>query len=220
MAKSKSRTATARSVLQAAPISRREANKAERRRNILNAATLLFEAKGFQKTTMDVIAEKAGVGVATVYKYFQSKEGILYEISQPQLEAAFAEGEKIIADPPEDPAQAISMLISCYTRIQHNWQDRNILRAVSVPGMMANSGLIDEIINQADARAEQQIRDLLRVLQLRGRISKSANVTNMATIIFAVFNHEYLVYVTHDDVSARNIFAKLNRLMKTLFEPW
>lgn len=41
---------------------------------ILDCATKVFAEVGFQKTEMQVIAEKAGVGKGTVYRYFGSKE--------------------------------------------------------------------------------------------------------------------------------------------------
>ena len=43
---------------------------------MLDAARQLFIEHGYAKTTMDEIAEKAEFGVATVYTYFKSKEGV------------------------------------------------------------------------------------------------------------------------------------------------
>ena len=41
---------------------------------ILKAATALFLQDGFEKTSMDAIALKAGVTKQTVYSHYQSKE--------------------------------------------------------------------------------------------------------------------------------------------------
>ncbi|MEJ2694847.1 MAG: TetR/AcrR family transcriptional regulator, partial [Candidatus Thiodiazotropha sp.] len=41
---------------------------------ILNAATKLFLAKGFQGTSMDAVAREAGVSKQTVYSHFANKE--------------------------------------------------------------------------------------------------------------------------------------------------
>jgi AcrR family transcriptional regulator len=46
---------------------------------ILEAARKLFARKGFQNTTMDEIAEAAGVAKGTVYLYFQSKRDVYLE---------------------------------------------------------------------------------------------------------------------------------------------
>ncbi len=49
----------------------------QRRREILKAATELFRALGYDVTTVQGIAAKAGVAAGTVYLYFPSKEAIL-----------------------------------------------------------------------------------------------------------------------------------------------
>ena len=49
----------------------------ERRREILEAATELFARLGYDATTVQAIAARAGVAAGTVYLYFPSKEAIL-----------------------------------------------------------------------------------------------------------------------------------------------
>lgn len=49
----------------------------QRRREILDAATDLFAGRGYDVTTVQAIATKAGVAAGTVYLYFPSKEAIL-----------------------------------------------------------------------------------------------------------------------------------------------
>lgn len=44
--------------------------------SIQNAARELFQSKGFIGTSMDKIAEQAGVTKQTVYRYFESKEAL------------------------------------------------------------------------------------------------------------------------------------------------
>jgi AcrR family transcriptional regulator len=62
------------------PRSRRALAEEERRRAILDAATRLFDERGFHGTTTDDIAEAAGVTKRTLYRYMPSKEQILFEI--------------------------------------------------------------------------------------------------------------------------------------------
>lgn len=59
--------------------SHREAKKEESRRAIARAALALFEARGFEETTIDEIARAAGVSRPTVFNYFPHKEDILPE---------------------------------------------------------------------------------------------------------------------------------------------
>jgi len=197
----------------------REQQKSERKKAMLVAATVLFKEHGFQKTTMDMIAERAGFGVATLYKYVQSKGGIIRELVTPDMLMIFELGERIIQNPPDDPADAMSALIKCYRRIGNNWNDKWLMRLISVP-LIPEDRVLSSLVEFADTKVMEQIRDLLRVLQFRGHVTQGLDVSDMATILFAVFNHEYLVYVMHDDTKPDQAFSNIDRLLRTLFQPW
>jgi AcrR family transcriptional regulator len=56
---------------------RRQAQARETRQQILAAARVLFIAHGFAGTTMEAVAQEAGVAVETVYTAFKSKRTLL-----------------------------------------------------------------------------------------------------------------------------------------------
>src|SRR5689334_767490 len=64
----------------------RERNKQRTRENILATAISLFEEKGYEQTTMDMIAEKAEVSRATLFNYFPAKGGLLFVFVQQILQ--------------------------------------------------------------------------------------------------------------------------------------
>ena len=51
--------------------------RAERERQILDAALAVFAERGFQHASMDAVAERVGVTKPVVYTHFGSKEGLL-----------------------------------------------------------------------------------------------------------------------------------------------
>lgn len=59
---------------------RKEREKLQRRRDILEAARIMFSEKGFPDTTMDEIAEKVELSKPTIYLYFDSKEDLYTSI--------------------------------------------------------------------------------------------------------------------------------------------
>lgn len=196
----------------------RDQQKAARRQKILDAAALLFARKGFEKTTVEEIATEAGLAWATVYKHFRTKGELLWAVVHPELERLFEEGGRVIADPPEQPVDAVIALLMCYTQWRAGWRDRNFLRAVSMTGM-APGGVGHELASWANDMLQTQIAALLRVLQRRNQIPGGTNVADMATIIFDVFDREYLTYI-HGNLPADQVIARIVRLMKTLLEPW
>ena len=59
--------------------------KMETRQAIIRAATDLIIEKGFKAATMRAISRAAGVGDATIYNYFPTKEAILFAYYEDQL---------------------------------------------------------------------------------------------------------------------------------------
>lgn len=59
---------------------RKEREKQERRKNIIDAAEKVFFVKGFDDTTMDEIAELVELSKGTLYLYFKNKEELFLEV--------------------------------------------------------------------------------------------------------------------------------------------
>jgi len=55
-----------------------EADKVKTRIQILDASVDVIIEKGFKSASMREIARRAGVGDATIYNYFPTKEKLLY----------------------------------------------------------------------------------------------------------------------------------------------
>ena len=60
-----------------APNARRRVPRAERERQIVDAAVAVFGERGYAATSMDAVAERVGVTKPVLYTHFGSKEGLL-----------------------------------------------------------------------------------------------------------------------------------------------
>ena len=69
----------------------RERKKAATRLAIHDAGMRLFEQRGFAGTTVDDIADAAGVSRATVFAYFPTKEEIVFGDAAPAVDALAAQ---------------------------------------------------------------------------------------------------------------------------------
>ncbi len=72
--------------------------KRRKREDILLAARAVFSQKGYHQTTVEEIAERAGVAKGTVYLYFPSKANLLLECLRQIFEALSAKMRQIVAD--------------------------------------------------------------------------------------------------------------------------
>ena len=62
-------------------INTRERRRIETRRRLLLSGAKEFAKKGFERTSVSVIAKDAGVATGTVFFHFRSKEGLFQEIA-------------------------------------------------------------------------------------------------------------------------------------------
>jgi len=74
---------------------------------ILNSARRLFARFGPKKTTVDEIAQEAGVGKGTIYYYFTDKKDIFLKVVQEEAEQ-LAGRLKSAASGPENPEQKLT----------------------------------------------------------------------------------------------------------------
>ncbi len=75
---------------------RLERRKARTRAAIIEAASSLFHAQGFENTPIQQIAERADTGVGTLYGYFDSKDQILREVLRVHSDEALAHYNAVV----------------------------------------------------------------------------------------------------------------------------
>jgi AcrR family transcriptional regulator len=79
------------------PCGRRERRRQEVRERLYRAALSLFAERGYAKTTVEDITEKADVGKGTFFNYFPSKEHVLATFGSQRIaiiEAALAQAQQ------------------------------------------------------------------------------------------------------------------------------
>ncbi len=133
---------------------RRLAQAAQTRIDVLTAARELFPERGYAGTTISEIATAAGVAVETIYRSFGSKAALFRGV----LEAAIAGGAERAAMPPEQrPA---------VRKMAEEPDPRHVLElhAATQPGIHARSGPYDRVLREA-ASADPDLADVWRQLE-------------------------------------------------------
>jgi AcrR family transcriptional regulator len=75
------------------------------RSRLLEAAVEAFADTGYEQSTMDDIATRAGVAHGTVYRYFANKEAVLYALVAERLTALAAEMHDALIEPTVETLQ-------------------------------------------------------------------------------------------------------------------
>ena len=175
------------------PPSRREKAAATRRR-ILSAATQLFSEHGYARTTMQAIADEAGVAVQTVYFVFHTKGELLRQLlmtagGRPNDPTETMERDWVDEAMTDlDGRRTIALMVEhgndIYTRIAPVWAA--IAQGASVE---------PEVAAQWDSIVEQRRLGIHRFVESiagRGQLRDDLTVDRAADIIFGLQRPESL----------------------------
>lgn len=199
---------------------RRASQKAKRRLAMLAGAARLFEKQGYAATTIDEIASAAGVGVATVYKYFTSKQGIVIALLEPDLRSMLARAQRVVEHPHSDPATSMVALLSAYRNLGgRNWASRELLRLTVYPGI-GNEGRLTELVREAESKTQAQIRTLLKAQCAAGRLRRRLPLADATAVIFALLNQHFALFLSDPRPRFSEIFRRLARCVRLVFVDW
>jgi AcrR family transcriptional regulator len=95
---------------------RRDAQRAQTRRDLLDAAARVFARQGYHATSVDEVAEAAGYTKGAVYSNFRSKEQLFLELLDRQIDQAVEVVEDIFAK--AEPRDRPRMLGQMHDEIQ------------------------------------------------------------------------------------------------------
>jgi len=98
----------------------RPSTKRLTKERILNAALDLFYEKGFHLATVDDIADRAGVGKGTLYRYFANKGALFNEIIASRLGELEREAQAVL-----DGQDDVLTMITKYVHVYFTFFDHN-----------------------------------------------------------------------------------------------
>jgi TetR/AcrR family transcriptional regulator, fatty acid metabolism regulator protein len=138
---------------------------AARRTQILDAATRVFAAKGFNRATIRDVARDAGVADGTIYNYFANKTDLLFGLldrlndTERRPASLTQVTEAPVGDSFRDYFRAYLR-----ERVEALWSNADLFRAV-LPELLANPALraryYDEVIAPTMALGEGAFRALV-----------------------------------------------------------
>ena len=180
--------------------SRRRAQAAVTRRDILDAAQRLFEKRGYAATTMEAIAADAGVALKTVYVAFETKSGLLRSLWNHLLrggrdEVPVAEQQwyrDVIQEP--DPERQLRLTVRNSRVVK--------LRIAGVLEVIRSAAPIDPDIGALWSRIQSEFhanqRLIVESLDDKGALSAGLDVERATDILWTI-NHPNLWQLLVDE---------------------
>ena len=146
----------------------REAGSSSKRAVILDAATTAFRDEGYDRASMDRIADLAGVSKRTVYNHFRSKEALFQAVVQTLLDRAVA--LKQVEWEPDRPLEdQLADFARAKTLIAEDGASLSLLRVV-FGVFVKQPELVQDVLSRATEK-ESTLPGWLRKAQDAGRLS-------------------------------------------------
>ncbi|SOB99229.1 TetR family transcriptional regulator [Ureibacillus xyleni] len=141
--------------------------KMERRKSMIRAARKLFSLHGFEKTTMQKIADESNVGVATLFRHFPKKEHLIIEVVKEVIEQQVPHFEAIIQSNKKGIEKVDDMLNTYIKYILE--EDRDSIKLLEtfemyIVFMPIESELLDEI-----RKSYKKISDMILSIIIEGK---------------------------------------------------
>lgn len=141
-----------------------EAHRAAVREAVLDTTAALVAEHGLAAVTMSEIAEKTGIGRATLYKYFPDPETILLAWHERQIAGHLASLVKL-ADQVHDPGERLETVLQVYA-LHHQ---RRVHRHHDEPRGAELAAFLHR--DEHLARAWQQLHAFIRDLVTKGAVA-------------------------------------------------
>jgi AcrR family transcriptional regulator len=111
---------------------RKEREREQRRHGILRAAKDVFFRNGFEKTSMEMIAEECQLAKGTLYLYFKSKEELYVSLVEDGIRILDAMMAKVIEEDLPHDQKLLAMVKAYYDFTQANQEHYTVLKMIDV----------------------------------------------------------------------------------------
>ncbi|MFO1401398.1 MAG: TetR family transcriptional regulator [Steroidobacteraceae bacterium] len=196
--------ATARGAVTVRRRRRKPAARGATRRQLLDVAGRLFEAKGYRGTSIRDIANSMDTSISNIYHYFGSKEGLWHEIQKQSVRQLPLRLQEAVASESE-PARQLRRLLETHLALADEFQRESRI-------FFLNADQLDQSRNMRQREIQRAVLDVY--LEVLGRLArqgrlKSRRVKILAFNILGVLNWMLRWYRPEGELSATEVHKEI-----------
>ncbi len=196
----------------------RKRQKTARTNRILEAASELFKAQGYEAVKMEAIATLAEVSIGTIYNYYQNKGDLLLAIVIADVDEVLLAGAAVIAHPPLNVADAMDTLTGVYIDDVLIHLNKEMWRlAMSITILQPLSPLGVSYI-EIDKALMTQTCDLVLRLQKLGLVHAHIDAVGAGELIFNNANNMFINYVKIETMELAELRQMIRRQTRVVVD--
>ena len=160
----------------------------DRRGEILAAAMKVFEASGYAATTVDAIAEAAGVAKGSVYNYFSSKRELFQQIFTEAMSVAEEQSLAILSEPIAATDKITRLLDYWFSRLGYHRRIGRLVLEFWVTAAREQQGELAKTFAKNYDQWRQRLAGVLRQGIEEGAFRQELQTQVGASLIMAVLD--------------------------------
>lgn len=192
--------------------SRRDIAKADKRRRIIEASRQLFGAQGFDRTTVQQIADLADIGVGTLFLYVADKSELLLLVFHEAIEVELGRASAGLT-------KKGGLLVSVgnfFTQLISLYQRDLGLSKIYIREFLFHEGQVRAQLDEQNSRIIQLLHTRVLVAQEQGEIGEDADPQVVAMHMYALY-HSTLSFYLASCLPSQSPGEVLTTLLKSLW---
>ncbi|HZK54978.1 MAG TPA: TetR/AcrR family transcriptional regulator [Desulfosporosinus sp.] len=197
----------------------REKKKKESEEKIKKIAKEIFLSKSYLETTMEEIAQKAEIGVGTLYNYFKSKDEIYIAIMSEEFILDEEDSEQLEISLENDVAKTIIDFIwkSCKgLKLMGKKVWKELMTAV-LSSAKSNNFLFKGMV-KLDYKFIKRLKILLEKIKDKEQLTPSFNTDEAAYAIYSVVMAQFILYLYSEDITYDALTTNIEHQIRFIFE--
>ena len=194
----------------------RETNKANRQKLIVANAARLFSSIGYEKTAIEMVAERSNVSPATIYNNFENKTGLLLAVLIDEGEDAQQIGEKIIAQRQPNDSSIIYRLIDMYVSHPMEFMNKSCWRQALAASTASSNKKFTQEYQNVDNQLGNLLIDLMHALHKEQVFTAQVDPQSLGEIIWNNVNQMFTDFISNEAMSLKALKNALHRQTKAL----
>jgi len=195
----------------------REHKKEGRRQRILDAAREHFRDRGFDATTIEMIAESADVSAVTVYNHYRTKGGVLLALVTRSDDLLIGKIESLMDIAQPDPLDGIVSFSQTINEHAFSYLNREIWRHVIATSILEGNTEFGAVYRRLDQTLIEQLERFLKRFE---SLSADCDCQTAAEVLYNVHNARFLEFIidrtrtreARDRLTRRDLAFVLGRL--------
>ena len=162
---------------------RRERKKAKTKETIYNAALQLFLEKGYEKTTVEEITEKADVAKGTFFNHFPSKDAILFYLGRRRMVLL----DEILKDELNDIPSAKEKLFQYFKILGKFNEDEKEITSLIVVEIFKNSAPLKLGEEESIVSFQAVLNKIIEEGKQQGEFRADVDSYHVADILISIY---------------------------------